>query len=172
MFEKKIKQQEIDEYKKKNNLTGEDPKISFFSEQETTVNGIHLKDTDHKKQSQKRKKMTLNEQRESVRKRRKKTGTTTLVYRNVKSNPDLVYLGLIVLSCLALGFFIAKILYGVTAKDVIGYMWELAQIIVAGAAVVAFVIAKIFTRAGPIAESCQSNGNKENTDKFGRTIIQ
>ena len=171
MFNKDKK--EMEDFKKANHFPGTTEKqISIIAEKETTVDGIVFGEPGYKKQAEERKKMTLDEQRENTRKKRKVTGKTTLVYRNVKSNPDLVFLGLIVLSCLALGFCIAKAVYGVTAKDVIDYIWDFAQIVVTLAGAIAFVVAKIYTKPGPIAESFQSNGNKENTDKYGRTIIQ
>jgi len=166
----------VEEYKKLMGMPAQDPpQVSFINEKETTVNGIHLNDDnteEYKKQAEKLKKMTPEEQREFIKKGRKKTTTTTLIYRNVRSNPDLVYLGLIILSCMAVGFFVAKTMYGVSAKAIISYIWEFAQIVIAIIMAAAFVIAKIYTKPGPIAESFQSNGNKENTDKYGRTIIQ
>jgi len=121
-------------------------------------------------QAESRKKMTEEEQRAANRARTTKRGVTTLIYRNVRSNPDLICLLFIVLTCAALGFFVAKLVYGVSAKDVIGYIWEFANIVISAALATIFVIGKIFTRPGPIVARCQKQGNKPNIDENGWTI--
>ena len=92
--------------------------------------------------------------------------TTTLIARNVRVNPDLTWLFVILIASGTVVFLITKILYGVSAKEASDYIAEGCKI----AAVLAFSVYSLFqklkTPPGPIAEYY----SKEKDD-FQRTLL-
>jgi len=107
------------------------------------------------------------------RKRTKSSASrTTLLYRNVRRNPDLVFWGLALFLCVSAGYLIARIKYGVTTDELSVGVADFVEFIVVAVSAVVFAVAKLFAKVGPVVESLKKRGNKdENLDEYGRTIV-
>lgn len=63
-------------------------------------------------------KRTSNEQKKEIESGRKKVGPTTIAYRKMRRNFDLILLGVIVILGVTIGLFAAHLRYSVTIKEI------------------------------------------------------
>lgn len=106
-------------------------------------------------------------------KRTSSASRTTLLYRNVRRNPDLLLWGLALLAALAVGYFVARLKFGMTGEEVAVGLRDFLEFLGAALVALGLAVAKLYAKAGPIVESLQKKGNKapEQLDEFGRTIV-
>ena len=119
-------------------------------------------------------KRSADEQKEEIEQGRTKTSKTTLVYRNVKRNPDILLLILVILTCVALGYCIARVKFGVTAEQIKTGIGDFVSILGAIIAAIIAVIGKLHTAQGPISKAMSGTANKDESqlDQWGRTIVK
>ena len=107
----------------------------------------------------------LNEQTEY------KSGMLIRLVRIIRDNPDLLVLGVIVITFCLAGYWLAKIHFGMTTEQIKVQMWDFIEftgIVLAG---VIAVIGKIFMAQGTITQSLSKSAGKE-ADASGRTLIR
>jgi len=97
---------------------------------------------------------------------------TTLLYRNVRRNPDIIFWGLALFLALTAGYCLARLKFGLTSEEVVLSFREFLEFFVAAFAALLFALAQLFAKAGPLVEQLRKKANKEDVDDYGRTIIQ
>lgn len=109
-------------------------------------------------------------QKTHITRRKKKTGLTTVMARRVRCNLDLLWLGLALLAVVIGSFTVARIVYGVTAKQFVAYVWDVATVIISFVSAAIFIMLKMHTMPGAIASEMQKGNYKTNIDAMGNTV--
>lgn len=143
---------------------GEENKLGQEKAQETFLKNNPLPDITFKTQS-KEEMLKKNEDG------REHAGPTTVFFRNTKKNVDLVFLGLIIVIFGALGYSIARIHFGMTPAQIKAETKDFLEVLGTLALGIFFTYMKIYTKPGPICSRLQQQGNKENIDESGHTIV-
>lgn len=100
---------------------------------------------------------------------RRRTGFIIRLFRVMRDNPDLFLLGLIVMFCMAAGWFAARFYLGLTANEIRTEVAELVWLVIFIVTSVATAIGKIFVKQGVISSTLSGRVNNDH-DVAGRSI--